>query len=349
MTPILHHAPEPRAVGSDLGGFGLHDRATKGARQFGSEGDVCQRPGCICVLSRYNPLDRCSRHPEGGKKRPQRRRGSASALREAQTTAAPEPRRVTREEIEMAAAQRQEMSEAKKAVLAALTDTYDTAPRIAERAGVKEALCYYHLKRLVDNGHAEHKLGKGGGYRARHDAVAEAAEAARALSPSSLEAKPEPPSEPPQPEAEPAQAAASEDEEPVTAPTPLGAAPDGPPEQPAGPAAPVPPGPPQESPWAGTMPPPFAGGVDPRCFETPAWSAPFGQFLEAQPVRYMHSDEVECMARLERLADDARERVLTWGNSRWPIAREVFVHVDCAPSAEAMAEAVLGLVKGAGQ
>lgn len=45
-----------------------------------------------------------------------------AALREAQTIAAPEPRRVTQEAIEMAAAKRQEMSEAKARVLDALTD-----------------------------------------------------------------------------------------------------------------------------------------------------------------------------------------------------------------------------------
>lgn len=332
MTPILHHAPEPRAVGCDLGGFGLHDRTAKGARQFGAEGDVCQRPGCICVLSRYNPLDRCSRHPEGGKKRPPRRRGTASACREAAPTAAPLPRRVSREEIEMAAAERQKTSDAKKAVLEALTDRYDTAPRIAEKAGIKEALAYYHLKRIVDNGQAEHKLGKGGGYRLRQDVVAEAAEAARERETVKDEAA--------DCQADEAGHAAEDRRRELyvdeivrdaigatakaaeelsercadeigkahareDAPATHGAAPDGPPEQPAT-AAPSPPG---ESPGAGTcasggefassdplfVTPPFAGVVQ----------VPFGHEHIAIPITFRCTVDID----VDELADLVMKRM----------------------------------------
>lgn len=357
MTVACRAPSAPRVVGSDYARYG-----GSGAHLYGEEGDVCQYPGCHVLLSAYNERDVCCCHAVVGKKRKLRKRGEArSAGHEVATTAAEPPRRVTREELEMAAAERQKVSDAKASVLAALTDEYVAAPRIAEKAGIKEANAYYHLKRLVEEGRVENKLGKGGGYRLRQDVVAEAAEAARERETVKDEAADCQEDEAvddataatdhgraatPESAVEDSGTASSEAPKSATAPAdPTGAAPDTSPER----LAPAAPGPPEESPAAGTMPPPFAGGVDPRCFETPAWSAPFGQFLEAQPVRYMHSDEVECMARLERLADDARERVLTWGNSRWPVAREVVVHVDCAPSAEAMAEAVLGLVKGAGQ
>lgn len=246
----------------------LHDAPTKGAKLYGEPGEQCHYPGCRVLLSAYNERDICLCHPQAGKKRKPRKRGeSRSAHGEAVTNAAETPRRVTREELEMAAAKRQEMSEAKKAVLAALTDEYDAAPRIAERAGVKEALAYYHLKRLVDNGQAEHKLGKGGGYRARQDVaaspLARMAAAADAMT-------------------EEDRAHYRDDEDAPADPT--GAAPATSPPQPAAPAAPSPHD--AESPAAGTCDP-----------EVDAISAcvralqPLGEIARRRVVCYLSSRE----------------------------------------------------------
>jgi hypothetical protein len=318
-APIVTLAPSTtyRVVGSEYGGF--NDHAAQVTKVYGSEGDVCQHPGCDTILSATNDRDRCYCHGVPGKKRVPRRRGSTSECRSAAPQSAPEPRRVTREEIDMAAAKRQETSDAKRRVLEALTDEYVAAPQIAEKAGVRQANAYYHLKRLVESGVAENKLGNGGGYRLRKhvgavvtgtgilrdamdkaaDKLAEELPKALARGASSVVEKREPASE-----------------------APAGAAPETIDRDPEPAADLVPPAPltiQQEEPPADVTAQHrrFAGGVDPMEYAPPAWSLPVGQPPVGQSLIVMHSYEIEALCQLEQLDHEARQRVLTYAVARW--------------------------------
>lgn len=272
-----------------------------GPTVYGAPGDRC--PECDVLLSKYNPVDHCNQCG-GGKLRP-KRGAEASACSAAAPLAAPEPRRVPQEDFDMAVAQRQETSASKAAVVAALTDTYQTAPAIAHAAACKEALAYYHLARLRDCGRVEHKMGAGGGYRLRQDAAAKAAAAKCDNGPEAtlqlnsaaekcgtrrsvdlLENM----------HAETVATLTAED-----APAdPTGAAPaptTAQQEQPANQAA---------GPNPSTGPPPFAG-IDPM----EKWRRAMDEYLSAG------NSELRVLSDLDAMDDDARERVLQYAVDRW--------------------------------
>lgn len=284
----------PRTPGSRYGG--LHDRPHgKSASTYGSEGDVCAYPGCKVLLSAYNERDTCCCHPVAGKRRERRRK----ATEKVPAAEAQEPRRAGKGDVEMAAEKRRMASAAKDAIMAALTGEYETAPRIAARAGVNEALAYYHLRRLVECGAAENKLGRGGGYRRRMPLAGPAIDTEDAPAHSAAGAAPEPAPAPPDPPA----------------------APPSDPSSPVGPLA------------AGTT----ASGLDVRTF-TVDWFA-------SRPAQ----SEVDVIAAIDSMDEDARERVLSWALAKFPPHGSVVVHCGGIDSS-AVADAVLETVcKGAGQ
>jgi hypothetical protein len=75
---------------------------------------------------------------------------------------------------------------------------------------------------------------------------------------------------------------------------------------------------------------------------TPGESAGAGT---CEAIGEVQLSEIDVMSTLECMEDDARERVLVYAASRWPVAGEVVVRCDPMPSAEAMAEAVLERVR----
>lgn len=188
--------PTLRTIGSDLGD--LHDRTGKAAQRYGEPGERCHHPGCSNVLRSTNDRDRCDYHGVGGKKRHPRRRGLASEGGSVAPEPAPTPRRVTREEIEMAAAKRQETKDVEAKVrafaFAAPEGVYFTSAQAAEYAGgalstVKRMLC-----RMAENGELVSCSRKG--YMLRESPCQTTAAAPPAAAP---EPAPEQPADPPAP------------------------------------------------------------------------------------------------------------------------------------------------------
>ncbi len=179
MTVTVRDPRAPRSPVCEYGG-----RAFTSGRLscYGDPGEPCRVDGCGTILRATNPYDVCSRclgRGIKGRKRPPRRGGASDSARGTATCdTAPVPRRVTTQEVEMAAEARRKNGAAKEAVVAFMADgEWQSSPEVAAACDISYANAKYHLQRLAECGHLE-SGGKGGkGYRLRQDAAAKAAEA----------------------------------------------------------------------------------------------------------------------------------------------------------------------------
>ncbi|HEY5472077.1 MAG TPA: hypothetical protein VIK32_02690 [Candidatus Limnocylindrales bacterium] len=279
MTLAAASTAAPRPPGSKYGG---HSGCSGAACCYGELGDRC---ACGGLLSAYNPRDRCNLCG-GGKKRSRRRGASTSAHGEAVTSAAPAPRHIPGEEIDMAAEQRRVKKQRQEDALAYLQRDkgWHSGPEVAAAIGVPKGSIFGILGRMVGDGKLESRnSAKGGGYRLR--ATGGVVKAHKTAPPKPTE----PPNEvfrggqrPPFDSAPAGPAGAA----PVTAELD--------PEQPASEA-------PAPSPEPLQAPVPFAGLTQ--------------TYLEGVSL----STELRILSDLEDLTDDVRERVLQYAVSRWPL------------------------------
>lgn len=242
MTVTVRDPRAPRSPGCEYGG---HVSSSGKLSCYGDPGESCQADGCGTILRASNPYDVCSRclgRGIKGRKRPPRRGGASdSGCGSVVADTASVPRRVTTQEVEMAAEARRKNGAAKEAVIDLMADgEWRGSSQVAARTGISYANAKYHLQRLTECGHLESD-GKGGkGYRLRRDAAAQAAEAHCAVKDDAADCQANEPAEAP------------------TAPPAPARGPD--PEPPAKAAA--------ASPLSG--PPPFAGLAS--CFEAHGYS-----------------------------------------------------------------------------
>lgn len=154
----LHHTPTPR----------LPDSCHGHAVQYGEPGDRCV---CGARLSSYNEYDACQcclgERGVRARKR-QKRRAPASACSEAVPTAAPEPRRVSREVLEMAAEERRKYGDVKGRVWAIMDDGHwHGGTELAGIIGCSDSTVCYHLQRMAESGACETRPGPKGGHQYR--------------------------------------------------------------------------------------------------------------------------------------------------------------------------------------
>jgi len=167
VVPHASHVPTP-----------LCDCSGAPAPRFGEAGDVCRSEGCGTRLSRYNPYDVCERCRERGREARIRKQVRRAAERSAdEGPGFMEPAVLaTREELEMAEAERRKIGATKERIRDYLgaSGSWTGCAEVAARIGIATSTATSHLQDLWQAGHLERRANEGGSgfhYRARIEDV----------------------------------------------------------------------------------------------------------------------------------------------------------------------------------